>query len=1102
MPHLAISLLGPLAVTLDGTPVTGFESARVRALLAFLASEAGCPHARDALAEMFWPEQPPGVALANLRHSLANLRKAIADATAQPPFLLVTQTTIQFNLAADTRVDLADFMFYLPKVASATPAACQAALALRRGAFLAGFSLKSSPQFEEWFAVMTEHVNHLAAQALACLVSDRLESGDFPQAIAWTRQQLALEPWNEEVHRQLIWQLAMSGQHAAALHHYETCRRMLANELGVEPLPATQALVDCIRRGEQPTLPGGPWHGPSQTTTVSSPGRDTVHLPLRPLTFLGRAAEIEQVTMCLADPDCRLLTVLGPGGMGKTLLAIEVAHRQREHFAGGVWFVDLAPVNTPDEIMIAILRSLALPPVGPEAATGRLVTHLAARPTLLVLDNFEHLIAGAALLPPLLHGALGLKLLVTSRARLHLAEEWLFPIGGLATPPGPVTGRNRNDGHSGGKTQSLADYASVQLFLQRARRLEPGLLQTPAGLEQIAEICQMLEGMPLAIDLAAAWVRSLTLAEIAVAVRSQLAIFTTTLHDISPRHRSMRAVFDHSWALLDAHDRYLLRQLAVFRGGCTRAAAAAIAGASPADLESLVDKSWLRVHKHRFELHELMRQYCTERLDQDHQAETGEAPDAVLRRHCTYFAGVASAEEQLINWEHQSMDVLSADFGNLEAAWRWAVAQADYAAIHQMMTGIYHIAVMTGWYGALLPFFEHAAGSVRRRWHLASADTPQRDKAARLLAHIVWVQADLYLCRGQLERARVSLDEMVELLATLEQDSQWQELQVWRRSVLAVYLSSIGDYALARAEYGALLAFLQKCDLVLWPWLPEIGSGFWQMHTHAGLGLVARLMGEYDTAQLHLIASIRLSEEMGERRFKAHRQRELAMVQSLRGDFDEALRTAQIALALSHSFGDRINSAFTELALGQIALETGRGEQARAHLDLSLAVARETGHHALHLRSLVVLARLERQAGQFAAARRWLEEATSALAQPGVTHSNYRAGVALEAGHLASEEHDWSLSRRCYAETLAALGCDAAEAQEARTGLAEVACAENDLAQAKQLLTAVIGDPATGAATRQRAQVLLRDWDLTVVPPDQVGATMEQSALRNGNVLL
>ena len=1074
MARLTIALLGPFQVTLDGTSVTGFESAKVRALLAFLAAEAGHPHSREALAELLWPELPPGAALADLRHALSSLRKTIADATARPPFMLVTPATLQFNLASDAAIDLVDFMTLLHKVESAPPAACQAALALRQGPFLAGFTLPGSPQFEEWLVVTAEQVIHLAGKALARLATDCVERDEYAQATVWTRQLLALEPWNEEVHQQLIWQLAKSGQHAAALHHYAICRRILAKELGVEPQQATQALVDRIRRDEQ-ILAMPAYQGREAPLPAVAPASrpNKVHLPPRPPVFLGRAAAIDQVAAHLADSACRLLTVLGAGGMGKTLLAVEAARNQGDHFADGVWFIDLAPVNAPEEIAGAILRSLGLPPAGPETATSQLLAELEPRQTLLVLDNFEHLLAGAELLPPLLRGAPGLKVLVTSRARLHLAEEWLLPLGGLATPPAAAEVGSPGAAISSAEQSDLAGFPSIRLFVQRVQRLDPSFQPTCAGMEQIAEICRLLEGMPLAIELAAAWVRSLSLAEIAAAVRDRLELFTTALRDVPARHRSMHAVFDHSWRLLDADERNLLRQLAVFRGGCTLAAAAAVAGASPADLESLVDKSWLRVQEHRFTLHELMRQYCAEKLRQEHELMTGETAENVHRRHCLYFAGMTGAEEQALNWQREPMNLFSADFGNLEAAWLWALAQGELAATRQMIMSLFYFAEMTGWFGAMLPLFERAAQSLRSHLQQAGSGSNQRQETVLLLSFLQYIQYVLYQHLGWLARAQGCIDEMQTVLAAAEHDAQWQEHSFWVRWARAALLADQGDFAAAHAAARELLAYLHTHELVCYPYRAEVGTRFLQMHMHGIMSLTARLMGDYATAKAHSELGIELCDTMGERRFKASHLCDVASLFSLLGDYEQARAVAQSALALSHSFADRINAAYGELTLGEIEIEAGRYLLAGEHCQRGLQVAQETGEQRLHVCSLVALARIERMTGHVDGARRRLEDALRVCTQPEVSHTNQLAAVTLELGHVACAEHDWTRACQLYDEVLACKGCAAAEVQEARVGLAEVAWAEHDAAKARQLLTQVIEDAATAAATRHCAERLL-----------------------------
>jgi DNA-binding SARP family transcriptional activator len=249
MARLSLFLLGPFQVFLAGRPVTGFESARVRALLAYLAAESGRAHPRAAVAELLWPEQPHGVAAADLRHALATLRKTLEDQATDPPCLLITHETLQFNPVCDVFVDLLRFGACTNQAHLPTLEACQEAVNLYRGRFLEGFGLDHSPEFESWMILMRERIDFLAGQALARLVRHAAEQGDLPQAVSWTQQQLALQPWNEEVHQQLIWLLAHGGLRAAALHQYDVCVRMLATELGVEPQPATQGLAERIRAG-------------------------------------------------------------------------------------------------------------------------------------------------------------------------------------------------------------------------------------------------------------------------------------------------------------------------------------------------------------------------------------------------------------------------------------------------------------------------------------------------------------------------------------------------------------------------------------------------------------------------------------------------------------------------------------------------------------------------------------------------------------------------------------------------------------------------------------------------------------------------------------
>jgi DNA-binding SARP family transcriptional activator len=259
MAHLSLSLLGPFQATLDGQLVTGFESNKVRALLAYLAVEAGRPHPREVLAGLLWPDWPDQAALGNLRHILSNLRQAIRDHQADPPFLLITREAIQFNSASDTCLDVAMFTGLIAADTSGSLAIdrLRQAVALYRGSFLEGFSLSDSPAFEEWILLKREQIAWQMSQALHRLATYGEQCGQYEQAQAYARRQLELEPWDEETHRQLMRLLALSGQRSTALAQYATCRRLLAQELGVEPARETTALYESIRDGtlEAPVVP-------------------------------------------------------------------------------------------------------------------------------------------------------------------------------------------------------------------------------------------------------------------------------------------------------------------------------------------------------------------------------------------------------------------------------------------------------------------------------------------------------------------------------------------------------------------------------------------------------------------------------------------------------------------------------------------------------------------------------------------------------------------------------------------------------------------------------------------------------------------------------
>jgi predicted ATPase/DNA-binding SARP family transcriptional activator len=605
MERFRLCLLGPFQALLDGKPITGFESNKTRALLAYLAVENSRPHSREVLAELLWPERPQGIALANLRHTLAGLRTAIGDHTAAQPCLLVAHQTLQFDPAilasGEAVVDACHFGALLADGRGASRTACAEAAALYRGQFLQGFTLHGSAEFEAWLVLQRERCDHLAAQALARLVQYGAEQGDYAQGAHWAQRLLEIDPWNEDVHRQLMWLLAACGERAAALRQYDACVRLFAAEFGTEPQPATLILADCIHAGEADLgqFPGGsPDGGPNGSSGVErlrgagggdarAAGGDVHNLPLAATPLVGRTHELEEIAQTLAAPGCRLLTITGPGGIGKTRLAMETAQRVASRFRDGAWFVDLAPAGEAAVLPSVLLKRLDALESGPAEARARLMAHLATKHMLLVLDNFEHLLDGADLVADMAAAAPALQILVTSRVRLNLREEWLQPLSGMELPPIPGAAplelrANPPYGQAqfehGPRASAdlpvdlpvdLGAYDATRLFLACVRRLQPGFTPSPEEAQTIAAICCRLEGMPLAIELAASWIRSMPLRALAAEVENGLLRLETPLRNVPPRHRSMAAVFDQSWGLLTERERAILRGLSVFRGGAT-----------------------------------------------------------------------------------------------------------------------------------------------------------------------------------------------------------------------------------------------------------------------------------------------------------------------------------------------------------------------------------------------------------------------------------------------------------------------------------------------------------------------------------------------------
>lgn len=414
---------------------------------------------------------------------------------------------------------------------------------------------------------------------------------------------------------------------------------------------------------------------------------------LPPTSFLGRSREIAEIGELLEDPTCRLVTLVGPGGIGKTRLAMEVASRAHEQFPDGLFFVSLAPLVRTDDLLAAIASATPFRFQQDHRSPGdQFFAYLRERQAsrvLLVLDNFEHLLEGATLISDILAVTSHLKILVTSREALNLQEEWVRQIGGLSYPE-PARG------------MVLDHYGAVQLFVERARQIR-GDFDLAADSQSVATICRLVEGMPLAIELAVGWLTTLRPAAIAQELQQSLDLLATHSRNLPERHRTLRSVFSQSWRLMSEGERDVFRKLSIFRGGCTREAAQAVAGASLPTLARLIGQSLVRLNPAgRYEVHELLRQYGAEQLAAADQTES------VQQAYLHYYLALLSDLEHDIKTELQlaALEAIATDFENVRCAWQLATQQ-QFAVLDQAVESLHWFADMRGRYHDVVPLLQH-----------------------------------------------------------------------------------------------------------------------------------------------------------------------------------------------------------------------------------------------------------------------------------------------------------------------------------------------------------------------------------------------------------
>jgi len=1116
MPSLRLHLLGSPRIERDDESIE-ISRRKTIALLSYLAV-TGESHRREALAALLWPDSDQSRALAYLRRTLWSLKQALGNA-----WLDADHDSIALVSNQQLWLDVEQFQQLLSqtqphhhpqnKHCDDCLSVLTEAVALYRGDFLTGFTLPDCLEFDEWQFCQAESLRQQLALALEWVVDGLSRRGEFETAIPHARRWLSLDNLHEPAQQALMKLYAWAGQQAAALRQYEECVRILDEELGTPPLEETTVLYEAIKakRLSSPTEPVVQRDSPS-TGSRTGAGESVQHpllppslsgpqhnLPVQPTPFIGRREELAEIERLVqGEADCRLLTIVGPGGMGKSRLSIQAAAESRDVFADGVTFVPLALVSSAEFLISAITDALNITVYGARDPKTQLLNYLRAKSMLLVLDNFEHLLEGANLLSEIVLAALQVKLLVTSRERLNLQEEWVFELQGMTFPSLPQAGE---EAYTSGQ-EGVEIYSALQLFDQRARQVQADFdlaIEYPA----VVHICQLVNGMPLGLELAATWLKLMSCREVADEIEQNLDFLATTMRNVPERHRSLRAVFRHSWQLLSDEEKDIFKKLSVFRGGFSREATEQVAGASLPLLSALVDKSLLRrTEAGRYEIHELLRQYATEKLQ-----ETPKANETAQTAHAYYYANFLHQREADLRGARQqeALEEIAAELDNVRASWAWTVERADIELIGKSLESLYQFSEMRG------RAKEGEAALRQAVARLADVGLGQSESTSNeqkiIVGKLMGRQGFLSTRIGLWEQGMALIRQGALLLRQAQQGAEPHLAAILNHLALGIYFSGQPDKAKQFVQEALALA-------------TAVGDKVEMAYAYNVMGHLAEFQGEYMKAGPLFEKSIRQYQEIGEQWGCAYAQNNWGRAAYAMGEYDRAEELIQVALTVRRQFNDLIGLGYSLLDMGQLAKMRGEYAAAENYIREALSIVEEVGvrdtmarcYHGLgivaegrgdfkqaeafHRQSLTIyreisvkrarpltlnhLSRTAYKRGDYQLAQQRLQECLAACDE--MENRGQRASALRHQGHVAVATGNSLEARRYFRHALEILVETGARpvALDVLVGWATMLIKGEptvaDQTRAIELVSLVQHHPASEHETREKAKRLLVEW--------------------------
>jgi len=700
------------------------------------------------------------------------------------------------------------------------------------------------------------------------------------------------------------------------------------------------------------------------------------NLPIQTTPFLGREEELGKITELLKNPSCRLVTLIGPGGIGKTRLALQAAAEEIERFTHGVYFIALDPLSSADFLVAAIAEALKFSFYSREDEKLQLLNFLREKALLLILDNFEHLVAGAGMLSELLHAAPDVKILVTSRELLNLRGEWIVQIGGMDVPDG-----ERID---------VEGFSAVQLFFHNAQRIHSGVEFSDEDKRYVVRICQLVGGLPLGIEIASSWLRSLSCREIAQEMEKNIDFLATTMRDIPERHRSLRAVFDYSWDLLQEREREVMRKLSVFLGGFSRAAAEFVSGTSLSVLASLVDKSLLRHHvSGRYEMLDVLRKYVLEKL-----GKRTEEKGQVFDLYCQYYADFLDGQtsELFKGKEKEVVEKIREESENVRAAWNYAVEHRKLQEIDKLLHSfsVFHdiqgqfqegkkaleraeeilktvseesneyliygkVLARIGNFNARMGSYKEAEALLEKSIHISKKFDEKREMAQSLMT-----LGRMHALLGDYEKAKKYCNESLQINRSIDNKIGISS----SLNALGVIHYYVGEYDDAQKLLLENLTLSEQIG-----YLKGISSSF------TNTGLVAYQLDRYDEAEELLKKSLELDKKVGDKMGIANILNNLGLVYKMKDDFENAKKYYSEALDIRREIGDRMGISIALNNLGNLGGRALSFDDALAYHQEALSVRRDIGDKVGVSQSLNNLANVLDAAGRHREAKESYYEA-------------------------------------------------------------------------------------------------------------------------------